>query len=199
MTKGTIVLLLLGLFAASGVYGTRNAPSRMLAVEGPPVRFLDCEHKFGPWPPTIPKGSSGWQDGQHGNMSTFLISFTNTGIKGIQTKWVSFLTADQTTPSFVTFTHGTVTGTQKATFTWKVKDPTNTPFVRLGGSYNTKYGLDTLSFIDSNNNQYTWGNYQKPGPKSFFSPAGQGYVVGLFGANNKTHLTQIGVCMSGPK
>jgi len=87
----------------------------MLATTGPPVRFEECKLKYGPWPKSIPKGSTGWQDGQHANMSSFLISFTNTGVKGIKTEWVSFLTKDKKTPSFVTFSHGTVTGKQKAT------------------------------------------------------------------------------------
>lgn len=79
---------------------------------------------------------------------------------------------------------------------WPVKDPNNVPLVQVGGSYNDKYGLDTISFFDSNNNQYVWGNYENPGKKTFWSPENRGYVVGFFGANNKTHLTQIGVCMS---
>jgi len=93
----------------------------MLATTGPPVRFQDCKLKYGPWPPSIPKGSTGWQDGQHANISTFLISFTNTGVKGIKTEWVDFLTKDQKTPSFVTFSHGTVTGRQKTTVSLPVK------------------------------------------------------------------------------
>ncbi|KAG0629399.1 hypothetical protein M758_1G100800 [Ceratodon purpureus] len=199
-TKGmTIQLLLLGLlaasFVASGVHGAR-APSRMLVAQGPPVKFQNCDIRYGPWPSKIPKGSTGWQDGQHANMSTFLISFTNQGIKGIETEWVSFLTADQKTPSFAKFAHGTITGRTKAKITWKVKDPNNMPFVQVGGTYN-QYGLDTISFFDSNNNQYLWGNYENPSKTSFLSPANKGYIVGFFGANNKTHLTQIGVCMSG--
>lgn len=82
-------------------------------------------------------------------------------------------------------------------FTWPVSNPNNVPFTRVGGTYNDKYGLDTISFFDSNNNQYIWGNYENPGKNAFFSPANKGYVVGFFGASNKTHLTQIGVCVSG--
>lgn len=114
---------------ASGVYGARAAPSRMLATTGPPVRFQDCAHKYGPWPRTIPKGSTGWQDGQHANLTKLLISFTNTGIKGIKTEYVSFLTADGTTPSFVSFSHGTVTGRQKATVSKQMSGRSSPPIV----------------------------------------------------------------------
>lgn len=86
-----------------------------MATTGPPVPFKACQTKYGPWPKTVPKGSTAWNDGQHANMSSFLISFTNTGVKGIKTQWVSFLTANKKTPSFATFAHGTITGRQKAT------------------------------------------------------------------------------------
>lgn len=98
---------------ANTVYGTR-APSRMLRVEGPPVRYQDCKLKFGPWPPNLPKGSTAWSDGQHANMSSFFISFTPKVVKGIETEWVSFLTKDKKTPSYAKFAHGTITGRMKS-------------------------------------------------------------------------------------
>nr|PNR55606.1 hypothetical protein PHYPA_006503 [Physcomitrium patens] len=61
-------------------------------------------------------------------------------IKGIKMQWVSFLTSDPTIPSYATFSHGTVTARRKA--------QRNQRQIR---------GLDTISFIDSNNNQYRSG------------------------------------------
>lgn len=192
-----LLLVVLAASVANTVYGTR-APSRMLRVEGPPVRYQDCKLKFGPWPPNLPKGSTAWSDGQHANMSSFLISFTPKGVKGIETEWVSFLTKDKKTPSYAKFAHGTITGRMKSKTVWRVNDPNNMPYVRVGGTYN-RYGLDSISFFDSNENQYIWGDFENPASTHFFSPKNKGYVVGFFGANNKTHLTQIGVCMSGPR
>ena len=93
------------------------APSRMLRVEGPPARYQACQKTYGPWPPTVPTGSdpAGFSDGQHANMSQFVLSFTDKGIKGIKTEWVDFLLANKSIPSYTTFSHGTVTGRKKAT------------------------------------------------------------------------------------
>lgn len=83
-------------------------------------------------------------------------------------------------------------------FKWQAGNPGNVPFVQVKGTY-TKAGLDSLSFVDSNQNTYIWGQIDPiPGVarKSFSSPPNKGFIVGFFGANSKTALTQIGVCVS---
>eukprot|EP00246_Nothoceros_aenigmaticus_P018035 TRINITY_DN9278_c0_g1_i1.p1 TRINITY_DN9278_c0_g1~~TRINITY_DN9278_c0_g1_i1.p1 ORF type:complete len:237 (+),score=26.04 TRINITY_DN9278_c0_g1_i1:58-711(+) len=169
------------------------APPPPVAPSGPPA---PCAFTFGPWPATVPAGSVSFNDGAHLNFSSLTIIFTLDGVNGLLVEYVD------PGPTFFRAQHGAGSGALNSTFLFNVTAPENNlVFTQLGGTY-TSAGLDSINFLDNNNNIYIWGaatpfDPLDPSQTAFQSPPNVGYVIGLFGAANATALTQIGVCVTG--